>query len=44
MTFTPKTDHDTDPAMVIPFTLTGELDTTRAAGDQLFYIESELGV
>lgn len=43
MTFTPKTDHDTDPAMVIPFTLTGELDTARAAGDQLFYIESQLG-
>jgi len=41
--FTPKTDHDTDPAMVIPFTLTGELDTSRTAGDQLFYIESELG-
>lgn len=44
MTFTPKTDHDTDPAMVIPFTLTGELDTARTKGDQLFYIESELGV
>lgn len=44
LVFTPKTDHDTDPAMVIPFTLTGELDTARAKGDQLFYIESELGV
>lgn len=42
--FTPKSDHDTDPAMVIPFTLRGELETSRAAGDQLFYIESELGV
>jgi len=44
LAFTAKTDHDTDPAMVIPFTLTGELDTARAAGDQLFIIESELGV
>ena len=43
MAFTPKGDHDTDPAMVIPFTLTGELDTSRTAGDQLFIIESELG-
>jgi len=42
--FTPKSDHDTDPAMVIPFTLTAELDTSRTAGDQLFFIESELGV
>lgn len=44
LAFTPKTDHDTDPAMVMPFTLTAELDTSRAAGDQLFIIESELGV
>lgn len=44
ITFTAKSDHDTDPVMVIPFTLTGELDTARAKGDQLFYIESELGV
>lgn len=44
LVFTPKTDHDTDPAMVMPFTLTGELETSRAAGDQLFIIESELGV
>lgn len=43
MTFTPKTDHDTDPAMVVPFTITGEIDTGRTAGDQLFYIESQLG-
>lgn len=42
--FTPKSDHDTDPAMVIPFTLTAELDTARTKGDQLYYIESELGV
>jgi len=42
--FTPKTDHDTDPAMVVPFTLRGELDTARTKGDQLWYFESELGV
>ncbi len=44
LTFTAKTDHDTDPAMVMPFTLTGQLETSRAKGDQLFIIESELGV
>ena len=44
MVFTPKTDHDTDPVMVMPFTLTAELDTGRTAGDQLFITESELGV
>lgn len=44
LTFTAKTDHDSDPVMVIPFTLTGELDTVRTKGDQLYYIESELGV
>ena len=43
LAFTPKSDHDTDPVMVMPFTLTGELDTARTAGDQLFIIESELG-
>lgn len=41
---TPKSDHDTDPVMVLPFTMTGELDTTRTAGDQLFITETELGV
>lgn len=43
MAFTPKSDHDADPAMVIPFTLTAEMDTSRAAGDQLYKIESQLG-
>lgn len=43
LVFTPKSDHDTDPAMVIPFTLTAELETSRAAGDQLYKIESQLG-
>lgn len=41
--FTPKTDHDTDPVMVVPFTITGECDTARAAGDQLYKIETQLG-
>lgn len=44
LAFTPKSDHDTDPIMVTPITLTAELDTGRTAGDQLFIIESELGV
>ncbi len=44
LAFTPKTDHDTDPVMVMPFTLTAELDTSRTAGDQLYIIETELGV
>ncbi len=44
MVFTPKTDHETDPVMVMPFILTAELDTGRTAGDQLFITESELGV
>lgn len=42
--FTPKTDHDTDPVMVIPFTLTAELDTAQTTlGTQLYYIETEIG-
>lgn len=44
LAFTPKTDHDTDPIMVTPITLTAELDTSRTAGDQLWVIETELGV
>ena len=44
LAFTSKTDHDTDPVMVYPFVLTAELDTSRTKGDQLFIIESELGV
>ena len=44
MAFAPKSDHDTDPVMVIPFTLTAELDTARASGDQLYIIESELNI
>ena len=44
MIIIPKSDHDTDPVMVLPITLTGELDTSRTAGDQLYIIESELGI
>lgn len=44
MAFSAKSDHDTDPVMVLPFTLTGELDTARTLGDQLYIVESELGV
>ena len=43
LTFTPKTDHDTDAVTVFPFTLEAELDTTNAAGSQLYTIETELG-
>ena len=43
LTFTPKTDHDTDPVTVFPFTLEAEIDTTGTAGNQLFIIETELG-
>lgn len=43
ITLTPKSDHDTDPVLVTPITLTAELDTSRDFGDQLFVIETELG-
>ena len=43
LNFTPKTDHDTDPVTVFPFTLEAELDTAQTAGNQLYFIESELG-
>jgi len=43
MVLTPKSDHDTDPVMVTPITLTAEIDTSQTAGEQLFVIESELG-
>jgi len=43
LTFTPKTDHDTDPVTVFPFTLEAELDTSQTAGNQLYVIETELG-
>jgi len=35
---TAKSDNDSDPINVIPFTITAKLDTTRTAGSQLFYI------
>jgi len=43
LSFTPKTDHDTDPVTVFPFTLEAELDTAQTAGNQLYVIETELG-
>ena len=43
LTWTPKTDHDTDPVTVFPFTLEAELDTSQTAGNQLYAIETELG-
>ena len=43
LAWTPMSDHDTDPVMVTPITITAELDTTRTAGDQLFVIETEMG-
>jgi len=43
LTWTPKTDHDTDPVTVFPFTLEAELDTAQTAGNQLYAIETELG-
>lgn len=44
MVFTPKSDHDTDPVMVIPFTITAELATDRTVGEQLFRIETDIGL
>ena len=43
LTFTPKTDHDSDPVTVFPFTLEAEIDTAQTAGNQLYVIETELG-
>jgi hypothetical protein len=37
-----KSDNDTDPVTGFQFTLMGELDTSRTAGDQLFKIEHDL--
>ena len=37
--FTAKSDNDSDPVNVMPFTITAKLDTSRTAGDQLFNIE-----
>jgi len=43
LTFTPKTDHDTDPITVFPFTIEAEIDTAQTVGNQLYVIETELG-
>lgn len=37
-TFTAKSDNDADPINIIPLTLTGEQDTTRSVGTQLYTI------
>jgi len=36
--FNLKSDNDTDPIAVMPLSVTGKLDTARAAGDQLYSI------
>jgi len=36
--FTFKSDNDADPVTTMPFTITGKLDSTRTAGDQLYTI------
>lgn len=36
--FTAKSDNDADPIQVMPFTLTGEPDSTRSVGTQLYTI------
>ena len=38
-----KSDNDEDPVNVYPQTLEAVMDTERAAGDQLYIIESEIG-
>ena len=43
ISFTAKGDNDEDPVTVIPWVITGKLDTARTAGDQLFIIEAEGG-
>ena len=37
-----KSDNDTDPVTGFQFTLTGELDTSRSTGDQLFSITRDI--
>lgn len=44
LTITAKSDNDEDPVNVVPFTLEAVCDTSRTAGDQLFVIETEVGV
>ncbi len=45
ISFTAKSDNDEDPVTVIPWVITGKLDTgaNRTVGDQLFIIEAEGG-
>ena len=37
-----KSDNDTDPVMIMPVAITGKLDTTRAAGQQLYTITHDV--
>ena len=39
-----KSSYEADPALETPISLLAKLDVTRAAGDQLFYIEDEVGI
>lgn len=39
-----KSSYEADPVLEIPVSLMAKLDVTRAAGDQLFYIEDEVGI
>ena len=39
-----KSDNDEDPVNVYPFAAEAKLDTSRTAGDQLYKIETEIGV
>ena len=39
MTLVTKSDNDTDPINAMQFTITGELDTARTAGNQLYTID-----
>ena len=39
-----KSSYDEDPVLEVPISLIAKLDTTRSSGDQLFYIEDEVGV
>lgn len=41
--FTPKDDDGDDPVTVFPFSFKAVCDAGRAAGDQLFIIETEMG-
>ena len=39
-----KSSKDADPVLENPISILAQLDTTRSEGDQLFYIEDEVGI